>query len=97
VFINQVLSISIRFFARLEKYDSFTEYNTSVAVKLTSAMFINTAIVAWVVYYNDWYGSDSLVSEVYNIILANAFLSPFMYLFSVTYFLRRCKRRRALK
>ena len=51
-----------------------TAYNTAVSFKLTVAMFINTAIIVLIVYRDDWYGSDALIAEVYNIILANAIL-----------------------
>jgi hypothetical protein len=89
--INIVLSQVIRFFSRLEKFDSYTNYTTSVAIKLTTAMFINTALIALIVYWDDWYGIDSLIAEVYNIILANAILSPLLYLFSFGYIVRRIR------
>jgi hypothetical protein len=89
--INIMLSQVIRFFSKLEKFDSYTSYTTSVAIKLTTAMFINTALIALFVYWDDWYGLDSLIAEVYNIILANAILSPMLYLFDVGYIVRRVR------
>ena len=78
VFINQILMVSITFFSHLEKYSSSTDFYTSRAWKMTMAMFINTAIVAIIVYQDDLYGSDSLITEIYNIVLANAIFSPLM-------------------
>jgi len=64
----------VKFFTKLEKFDSATAYNTAVSFKLTTAMFLNTAIIVIIVYRDDWYGSDALIAEVYNIIIANAIL-----------------------
>jgi putative effector of murein hydrolase LrgA (UPF0299 family) len=86
--INISLARTVRFFGKLEKFDSYTSYNTSVAIKLVVAMFVNTAIIALIVYWDDWYGADSLIAEVYNIVLANAIMSPLLYFFSVGYIVR---------
>ena len=39
-------------------------------------MFLNTAIVAIIVYGSDLYGSDSLIVEIFSIIVVNAVTSP---------------------
>lgn len=69
---NAVLSITIRFFACLEKFDSQTAFKTHVATNLTISMFINTALMPMIIYREELYGSDSLIVEAYNIVIANA-------------------------
>jgi uncharacterized membrane protein (DUF4010 family) len=76
VMINMLLAVVITFFSRFEKHKTSTDYNTSRAYKLTVMMFINTALIAPIVYRDHLYGSDALIAEVYNIVLANAILSP---------------------
>jgi hypothetical protein len=82
VLINQLIQFFITYFSRLEKYPTITEFNTSIAWKMTAALFINTGVVALFVYRGNMYGNYGLVSEMYAIILANAMLSPLMPLVS---------------
>lgn len=91
--INIGLTKTIRYFGQLEKYDTNTAYQTSVAFKLTMAMFINTAIVALIVYNDedDWYGLDSLIGEVQSIVIVNAALGPLLYFFSPWYAYKKFK------
>ena len=55
-FVNVLLSITIRYFTKFEKYGTITDYNSAVAIKMTTAMFINTSIITFLVYRNDFYG-----------------------------------------
>ena len=54
-------------------------------------MFINTAVIVLIVYRDDWYGSDALIVEVYNIVIANAILAPLIYLFDMEHIIRRTR------
>ena len=90
-FLNLVLSKTIRFFCSLEPFDTYTEYNASVAWKLSIAMFLNSAIVPLLVYWDEWYGFDSMIMEVWNIILTNAVLSPAFLFFDSNYGIRLIK------
>ena len=54
-FMNVVLTITIRYFTKFEKFDTVTDYNLALAVKMALAMFASTA-VANIVYIDDWYG-----------------------------------------
>ena len=58
---------------------------------MTWAMFINTAIIVMIVYRNSWYGSDALIVEVYNIIIANAILTPLIYVLDVENIVRKVR------
>ena len=78
--LNILLSRTIKFFTKFEKFDSITAYNTAVSCKMTTALFIDTAIIVFMVYRDNWYGGDALIVEVYNIIIANAILTPVFYL-----------------
>ncbi len=55
-------------------------------------MFVNTALIAPIVYGNDIYGSDALIAEAYNIVLANAILSPLLQFFAPFYYLKKLRR-----
>jgi len=54
-------------------------------------MFINTAIIELIVYRDpdDWYAIDGLIAEVYNIVLANAILSPLLYYLDVEWITKK--------
>jgi hypothetical protein len=52
-------------------------------------MFINSAIVPLAVYWDNWYGFNSLIMEIYNIILSNAILSPLLLYLNLGYAFRR--------
>ena len=45
IMINFVIGRLIRYFSSFERVHSVTDYNSAVALKLTLAMFINTALV----------------------------------------------------
>jgi heme/copper-type cytochrome/quinol oxidase subunit 2 len=83
--LNILLSRCIRQCALLEKHDTFTDYNSSVSIKLSFAMFMNSAIVPLCVYWDSWYGFNSLIMEIHNIILSNAVLSPLLYYVNLHY------------
>ena len=54
--VNVLLSETIKYFTRFEKYNTVTDYQSAVSIKITLAMFINTAIIGFIVYRNDFYG-----------------------------------------
>jgi hypothetical protein len=81
----------------LEQYPTNTEFNTSVSIKITVALFINSAIVAIVVYQSSLFENDGLINEIYNIILVNAAVSPLVPIFHPLHFLNRVRRWYALR
>lgn len=85
IMINFILGRSTRYFSSFERPHSITDLNISVAIKLTIAMFFNTALVTLIVNYDwsvDWFQSGGLVQSVTYILFSNAFISPLIYLFS---------------
>lgn len=80
--INSVLKIVIRKFSSYEKHDTITSTQISIALKLTIARFINTAVIPIIVNYdvNQWFTRGGLVEDVLIILLTIAFLDPIMYL-----------------
>jgi len=81
VIINMVLAITIRRFSLLELHKTYTNYDSSVFVKLAISMFINTAIIPILVHWGNWYDSAGLTQEVYNILIANAVIPPVVMVF----------------
>ena len=55
-FMNVVLTMTIQYFTKYEKFDTVTDFNSALAIKMTIAMTISTAFVANTVYIDDWYG-----------------------------------------
>lgn len=78
----------------MEKHETYTDYNLSVAFKLTLGRFINTSIVPIVVNLtaNRWFVDGGLVSDIFYIMLSISFLDPILYYFDVFYFIRIIKR-----
>jgi hypothetical protein len=100
VFINMVLGQLIRRVSSFEKHHTLTSYHASVAVKLTVAQCINTALIAIIVNFDperSWFTPGGLATDMTYILLSNAFLQPISYIFSPMYLLRLCKRRSARK
>lgn len=78
----------------MERHETYTAYNLSVAFKLTLARFINTSIVPIVVNVatNRWFVDGGLVSDIFYIMISISFLDPLLYFFDVFYFIRLIKR-----
>ena len=54
-FVNILLTITIRYFTQKEKFDSVTDYQSAVAIKMTIAMFLSTAMIVNIVYRENLY------------------------------------------
>lgn len=90
VVINMLLSRITRVFTSYEKHITNTSYNTSVAAKLTIALFLNSALVPFVVNWDDFYSEHGLAKEVCYIMLANALFYPIAYVFNPSWVIRWC-------
>ena len=88
VVINMMLSRIIRFFTKYEKHTTNTHYDTSVAAKLTIALFLNSALVPFVVNWDDFYSSHGLAKQLNYIMLANALFYPVAYVFNPHWLIR---------
>ena len=97
VVINMILGFTIRKFAQLEMQKTYTDYDTSVMVKLTISMFLNTAVVAMVYHWGNWYDVGGMTVEVYNILIANAVVQPALTLFSPALVFKKLKQCFALR
>ena len=73
--INFALLKVIREFTIRERHNTFTAYNLSVALKLTAARFINTAVIPIMVNFNfnEWMTETGLIVDVWSIFVAVAF------------------------
>ena len=88
VIINMMLSRITRVFTEYEKHITNTSYNTSVAVKLTIALFLNSALVPLVVHWGDFYSRHGLAEEVDYVMLANALFYPIAYILNPHWLVR---------
>jgi hypothetical protein len=94
VFVNMSLRTVVRAFSQMEKHETYTAYNLSVAFKLTMARFVNTSIVPIVVNLSvgRWFVDGGLVSDIFYVMISISFLDPILYLFDPGYFVRLMKR-----
>lgn len=78
----------------MERHETYTDYNLSVALKLTIARFINSSIVPLVanIALEDWFDDGGLVSTIFYVILSLSFLDPLMDFVSPFYMIRLIKR-----
>ena len=88
VIINMLLSRITRIFTGYEKHTTNTSYNTSVAVKLTIALFLNSALVPLVVHWGDFYSRHGLAEEANYVMLANALFYPIAYVLNPHWLVR---------
>lgn len=82
IMINFIIARSTRYFASFERPHTVTAYNASVAIKLTIAMFFNTAVIAIIVNYDweeDWFKPGGLITDATYILISNAIVSPIIY------------------
>ena len=92
VIINLLLTFIIRRTSSMEKHVTMTSYNTSVSLKQTIAMFLNTAIVSFIIHWGDFYSSQGLAAEMYNIMISNAVVQPIVYFLNIPYLWQRMVR-----
>lgn len=64
----------------MEKHETYTAYNLSVAFKLTFARFINTSIVPIVINVTTsrWFVDGGLVSDIFYVMISISFLDPLL-------------------
>ena len=95
VFFNTLLGRVIRIFSAFEKHETYTKYNLSVAVKLTFAMFVNTALIPVLVNVNveDWFTNAGLVVDAFYNLLSVCFFSPISYYFNPFYGIKLLRQR----
>lgn len=95
VIINMILVFIIKVTSSMEKHMTQTSYNTSVALKQTIAMFLNTAIVSFILHWGDFYSPQGLAAEMYNIMISNAVVQPVVYWLNPAYRVQQYIRWRA--
>lgn len=78
VAVNYSLKTIVRTLSIKEKHETYTEYNISVALKLTFCRFINSAIVPVVVNITSdrWFSKGGLVSDIFSIMVSISFVEP---------------------
>lgn len=94
VITNKLLITIVRTLSIEEKHETYTEYNLSVAFKLTFCRFINTAIVPMVVNIasEQWFKDGGLVSDVFSIMVSISFIEPVQYVLDVGALVRYFKK-----
>ena len=88
VLVNILLAYIIRTFSHFEKHLTVTDYNTSVALKQTLALFLNTAMAALVVHWGDFYSVEGLAAEMIDIMISNAIVQQLAYIINPYWLVR---------
>jgi hypothetical protein len=94
VMINTALRRVVRIFSQMEKHETYTDYNLSVAFKLILARFVNTSIVPLIanLAISKWFEDGGLVSVIFYVMLSISFVDPLMNYFDVWYVIRHFRR-----
>lgn len=92
--INFVLARLIRKFTSYEKMTTFTRFHTLVAVKLTIAQCVNTALLAILVSrdWEDWFLLFGLVVDMTYIFISNTVVGALVSVISPSYILKSIRR-----
>lgn len=92
--INVILNIVLEILTKQEKNRSYSSYYLSYSLKLMTAWFVNTAILPVIVTYfgNEWSNKDVLIQNSFIFFLTNAFVSPILYFFDMSYYMKLIKR-----
>lgn len=85
VIINTVLVKVVRKFSLMERHETITKMNVSVAFKLTIARFLNSSVILVIVNQEakEWYNAGNLVYDATLLIGMMTFQIPFTYLFNI--------------
>ena len=90
VIINSLLSIIIPIITKYEHLESQTSYYCSVAIKLSTALFLNSGIIPIITYSWDTYFSyGGFLMSIFTNWLFICFLDPVLEIFDVSYILSR--------
>lgn len=95
IIINMLLRVVVRRFSLFEKHETYSNHNLSVAMKLTMARFINTAIVPILVDrgFDRWTAQGGLVSDIFYLLLSIAFVDPLVYWINIPSISKKIKQR----
>jgi len=87
---NTILSKVIRYISQFERHETYTKYNLTVSLKLTTSMLINTGIIPLVVNLREdkWFGRGGLAMDMFFIVLTINFVTPSISLFNPFHFLK---------
>ena len=90
VIINVLLARVVRMLTSKEKHSSYTKYHLSVAFKLTSAMFVNSALIPLFVNLGkeNWFVSSGLVVDTFYNTISVGFISPLFYIINPVYLIQ---------
>ena len=93
IFINALLAKIIRVLSAYEQHETYSKYNVSVAVKLTIATFINTAIIPMFVNIgkHKWFTRGGLMEDIFYNTFFVAIVSPLLYLFDFGNIVRKIR------
>ena len=91
-FVNVMLTISIKKLSAKEKHQTYTKFHLSTSFKLISALFVNTCIIPLLINLGreNWFENSGLVNDIFYNSLSQAFVNPTMYLFNISYFMKKC-------
>jgi len=92
MFINMVLCFAIPVITSYERLSTATGYDSSVAFKLSFALFLNSAIIPIITYQKQVYFTDGgFLMTIWLNWLCICFLNPIFDVFDIWYWMDMCK------
>ena len=91
--INILLDIVIRRLSSFEKHRSYTNYHLSVAIKLMTSTFINSALLPFFnnIEKEDWFTNNGLAMTIFYNTISVSFVSTLLYFFNFGYFIKKLR------
>ncbi|CAI2371715.1 unnamed protein product [Moneuplotes crassus] len=85
----------IRLLSLFERHETYTQFNISVAIKLTFAIFANTGIIPLFVNFSkdNWFTPSGLCTDISFNILALCLIGPILYIFDPVYINKLIKKK----
>lgn len=93
VVINTLMKFIVRIFTLQEKHETQTKMNVSVALKLTLARFVNSALILTIVNDNaeNWFAPGNLAYDAQILIVIMSFQAPIMNLIYIPGWIKKYK------
>ena len=93
IVVNMLLAKIIRILSDFEQHETHSKYNISIAVKLTIAMFINTAIIPMFVNFGkeNWFDRGGLMEDIFYNTFSVSIISPLLYLIDPGYMIKKIR------
>lgn len=91
--INILLDMVIRLLSSFEKHRTYTLFHLSVAIKLMTATFINSAMLPLLTNLakKNWFLNNGLAMTIFFNVISISFVSTIFYFFNIAYYIKKLR------